>query len=279
MTDPLSPSSAAIALIKRFEGLRLGGAALPDGALHIGYGHVSPAADRAVITEDEAERLLRDDLQSAAQTVRAAVLAPMSQAQFDALVSLCFSIGPARFAACEVVGRLNAGEPIAAAIAFEQFRTDAAGRLLDPLVRRRAAEQALFLQSDREDGAPSPLMRSTLPSNADVLDPPLAERLARILEDNPATAHALGPPSAAMQDDDEAAETPGPVLSRQAAQAEPAGDSKLLAIAAAGALLVALAAFSAASGFRLGLSLFGGPGVLALLIAAYYMFKAPPSRA
>ncbi len=61
-------SNAGIALIKEFEGCRLKAYRCPAGVWTIGYGHTSAAGAPDVnpdstITQDEAEEILRRDLQ------------------------------------------------------------------------------------------------------------------------------------------------------------------------------------------------------------------------
>lgn len=281
MTKPLSPSPAAFALVKRFEGFRAEAAPAPGGGYVFGYGHIGGQPPAELISESEAERLLSEDLDAAAAAVWAVVFAPLSQQQFDALVSLCFSIGVEAFAGSEVVRRLNAGEPIAAAIAFEAFRVGAAGggapQILDALVRRRAAEQALFLTLDAgATAAPSALLRlagapdAAAPTGVD----PLTSRLIEILRANPDTARVLEAPAATALADEEDEEAPP--LRRSASGPGDGGEPRLLGLAIVGALLVAVAAFAAASGFRLGIVLFGAPGLIAVLIAGYYLLKPPP---
>jgi lysozyme len=81
--------------------------------------------------------------------VRQSALTPLNQNQFDALVSFAFNIGVSNFATCDVLRYLNQGQPIAAALAMHAWRRARVnGRVLviDALVRRRAAEAALFLE-------------------------------------------------------------------------------------------------------------------------------------
>ena len=61
-----------------------------------------------------AEAALRADIAPVEATLGDLLLAPVSQPQFDALVSFAFSIGVDAFARSDVLRRFNAGEPIAA---------------------------------------------------------------------------------------------------------------------------------------------------------------------
>ncbi|WP_165843890.1 lysozyme [Phenylobacterium kunshanense] len=166
-------SRAAIELIKRFEGYRRKAAQLPDGRWTIGYGHTLTAREGAEVSEADAEALLVYDLIAVQHAVNESVLAPVSQNQFDALCSFAFNIGLDNFRRSQVLKRLNAGSTVQAACAMELWRkADFEGEriVVDALVRRRAAEKALFLTpaGDAWVPAPSPLLRPVI--DLDALD-------------------------------------------------------------------------------------------------------------
>lgn len=155
-------SATGIDLIKAFEGYRRGAAQLPDGRWTIGYGHSKTARRGAVVSEQDAELLLRFDLIEIAAAVNALTFTPLTQNQFDALASFAFNIGLTDFRRSSVLRRVNEGALLQAACAFEMWRkADFEGEriVVDALVRRRAAEKALFLTPP--DGwvpAPSPVL-------------------------------------------------------------------------------------------------------------------------
>ncbi|MBS0384309.1 MAG: lysozyme, partial [Proteobacteria bacterium] len=122
----------------------------------------------------------------------------LSQAQFDALVSFAFSIGPESFAPSQVLRRLNAGEFDAAACAMDAWRkSDVSGetQVLHALVRRRAAEKAMFLKDMPREAAPSVFVRAKLDHAASVLGAPIEY----------STTPALGSVPVAPQETDVAA--------------------------------------------------------------------------
>ena len=138
-------------LIKAYEGLRLSaqadGAGGPD-AFTVGYGHKTGARPGQSVTEAEASRLLQSDVAPIEEVIRKTVRAPLNQNEHDALVSLIFNIGEANFRRSTVRKKLNEGDRLGAAEAFERWtRAHVDGKLvrLDGLVRRRAAEKSLFL--------------------------------------------------------------------------------------------------------------------------------------
>lgn len=145
----LTASRAALDLIASFEGFRARAAKTPDGRWTLGFGHVATAREGLSVSRAEAEDLLRWDLRPVEDMVRQSALTPLNQNQFDALVSFAFNIGISNFATCDVLRYLNQGQPIAAALAMHAWRRARVnGRVLviDALVRRRAAEAALFLE-------------------------------------------------------------------------------------------------------------------------------------
>lgn len=146
-----SVSPAAIALIKRFEGLRRTATKLDDGRWTIGYGHTRSAREGASVSEADAEALLSYDLMTVQAAVNDWTFTPLTQNQFDALVSFVFNIGVDTFRNSTVLRRVNEGAMLQAACAMELWRTaDFGGEriVVDALVRRRAAEKALFLTPD-----------------------------------------------------------------------------------------------------------------------------------
>ena len=137
-------SSTGLALTRSFEGLRLAAYQDSAGIWTIGYGHTGPEVHHGqCISETEAETLLRSDLASAVQAVRIAVQVDLAQHQFDALVDFCFNTGRGSFAGSSLLRYVNQGNFDSAAMQFGLW-VHAGGKVLEGLVRRRAAEAALF---------------------------------------------------------------------------------------------------------------------------------------
>lgn len=170
MRPRLAVSRSAVELIKAFEGYRPKAAQLDDGRWTIGYGHTLTARAGAEISEKDAEALLLYDLIQAAHAVNEHVYAPLTQNQFDALVSFVFNIGVRAFRGSPTLRRLNEGRPLEAAMAMELWRKadlDGERIVIDALVRRRAAEKALFLQPPGGwTPAPTPLLPPKLDYDA-----------------------------------------------------------------------------------------------------------------
>jgi lysozyme len=90
-------SSDGLNLIKKAEGFSPVIYKCSSGYDTIGYGHrVLPGERFATITKEQAQELLIKDSQVAQDCVNNAVKVPLSQSQFDALVSLVYNIGVMR---------------------------------------------------------------------------------------------------------------------------------------------------------------------------------------
>lgn len=105
------------------------------------------AANRDVIDLSPVQEraLLAHTIRGYAGEVRALVHVPVTQNQFDAMVSLAYNVGTGRkgFAGSTVLRRLNAGDSAGAADAFRRFNKSG-GHVMRGLVNRRNDEVALF---------------------------------------------------------------------------------------------------------------------------------------
>lgn len=148
MKPRLQVSKSAVALIKTFEGYRRSAARLADGRWTIGYGHTQTAREGAEVSESDAEALLIYDLLQVTGAVNDLTFTPLTQNQYDALVSFTCNIGIDAFRESNVLRLINEGALLQAAEAMEAWRKarfDGEEMVVDALIRRRAAEKALFL--------------------------------------------------------------------------------------------------------------------------------------
>lgn len=133
-------------LIKEFEGLKL--KAYPDPATGgdpwtIGYGHTGPEVKPGLlITMDKAEEYLSQDLSRFEKAV-AKLAHKATDNQFAALVSLAYNVGEGNLAKSTLLRRHNAGDYASAKSEFARWNR-AAGKVMNGLTRRRAAEAALY---------------------------------------------------------------------------------------------------------------------------------------
>lgn len=133
--------------IKEFESLEL--EAYPDPGTGgkpwtIGWGHTKGVKQGDRITQQQAEQFISEDLAVFELTVNTAIKRPMTQNQFDAMVALAFNIGDANFAQSTLVKKFNAGDVQGTADEFPKWR-NSAGKVMQGLVKRRAAEREIFL--------------------------------------------------------------------------------------------------------------------------------------
>ncbi len=149
-------SAAGRKAIAAHEGVRLKAYADPATGGEpwtIGVGHTSAAGPPKVtkgmtITAAECDEILSRDLATFERAVLKVVTAPLSQNQFDALVSLAFNIGASNLSKSTLIKKLNARDYRGAADQFTVWNK-AAGKVMNGLVKRRADERALFLKADR----------------------------------------------------------------------------------------------------------------------------------
>lgn len=139
-------NAAGIALIKKFEGVRLKAYKCPAGVWTIGFGHTGPDVYAGLeINERVAEQLLIGDLLKFEHGVEELLDGvPASFNQFSAMVSLAYNIGLGAFAKSSVLRHHRQGNLPIAAEAFLLWNK-AGGAVLPGLTRRRMAERGLYL--------------------------------------------------------------------------------------------------------------------------------------
>lgn len=102
-------SQTGLDLIKQHESFSPTVYICPAGEPTIGYGHVVlPHESFTRINEQDAEEILRKDVAIAERCVNNAVKVPITQEQFDALVSFVFNVGCAAFLKSTMLRKLNA---------------------------------------------------------------------------------------------------------------------------------------------------------------------------
>lgn len=141
-------SHKGIELVKRFEGFISKAYLCPAGYLTAGYGHRSNVTKDTVMTEEEAENLLKQDLKTFEQGLCKMLNAEelnVTQNQFDALISFAFNIGLSALAGSTLWRLFTHGDIQGAANEFTKW-IYAGGKPLEGLKRRRQAERELFLE-------------------------------------------------------------------------------------------------------------------------------------
>jgi len=146
---------AGIDLIEQWEGLE--NDAYPDPATGgepytIGIGHTSVAGPPEVylgqyITDEEAHEIFRRDVVQYEDTVNRCCPGPTSQHQFNAMVSLCYNIGPGNFDGSSVDKYHNDQNYPQAAESFLLWNK-ANGQVMQGLINRRESEKAHYETPD-----------------------------------------------------------------------------------------------------------------------------------
>jgi lysozyme len=135
----------AIEVLKKFEGLSLKAYRDSVNVLTIGYGHTGmDVLDGLNISQEQAEELLKKDLDRFEKGVSNLVLVPLTSNQFSALVVFSYNVGLGNFQNSTLLKKLNAKDFIGASAEFSRWNK-AGGRVLNGLTTRREAERQLFL--------------------------------------------------------------------------------------------------------------------------------------
>lgn len=148
-------SQRGLALLYEFEGKHK---KLPDGryksyrcpanvpTIYCGLTH--GVKDGMIVTEAEGEAMLRKELVRYEDAVERLVTVEMSQARFDSITLFVFNVGIGAFEKSTLLRLLNQGKDEAAALQFHRW-VNGGGKKLPGLVRRRAVEAALFMETDK----------------------------------------------------------------------------------------------------------------------------------
>lgn len=140
-------SKKGLDLIEMFESFQANPYTCPAGKLTIGYGHVIRDGEKFTsISIHKAEEILAVDCKIAEHAVNF-VADHLNQNQYDAVCAFVFNVGNRAFLDSTMRKKIAAGDIAGAANEFDKW-VHAGGKVLKGLVRRRAAEKALFLSND-----------------------------------------------------------------------------------------------------------------------------------
>jgi len=162
-------STAGLALIKSFEGCRLTAyKPVPTETYWtIGWGHYGPDVTQGMtITQAQADAMFLNDLVRYEKPVNDLSL-QLNQNQFDALVSFCYNCGAGN------LRKLCLGRTIEQIAASLPDYNKSSGTVLAGLVRRRAAELALFNKDEEamkpEDKAAFEALQATVKQQGETI--------------------------------------------------------------------------------------------------------------
>ena len=151
----MNPSPACSALVQQFEGCAK---KRPDGTIEaypdpgsggdpwtIGWGSTGPDIKKGTVwTQKQCDDRFSEHLGEFARKVEGLLGgAPTTQAQFDAMVSFAYNVGPGNLASSTLLKKHKAKDYAGAAAEFAKWNK-AAGKVMTGLTRRRAAESALY---------------------------------------------------------------------------------------------------------------------------------------
>ena len=146
----MKTSDKGLQLIKQFEGFRARPYLCPAGVPTIGYGATYYPDGKKVtmrdkpVSEADATAMLRSMLVQYENGVERYVQVPITQGQFDALVSFAYNLGLAALKGSTLLRLVNERNFVGAAAQFSRWNK-ASGKVLPGLTRRREAERKLFV--------------------------------------------------------------------------------------------------------------------------------------
>ena len=155
-------------LLKKFEGCKLKAYRCPANVCTIGYGHTSAAGapqvvDGMIITQADAEDILKRDIVKYEIAVMDLVKVQLTQNQFDVLVDFAYNAGVGNLKSSTMLKKVNAGDLDAVPAELMKW-TKGGGKVLPGLVRRRqaasawwSADQHVEEQEQRTDPDPVPV--------------------------------------------------------------------------------------------------------------------------
>jgi lysozyme len=143
----METSKEGMKILELREGIRLKAYKDSVGILTIGVGHTSMAGKPMVvpgmvITQDQCDEIFARDIKPVETTVNNLVKVPLTQNQFDALVSFVFNIGGGAFSKSTLLRKLNEKDYAGAADQFLVWVKQ------PELTGRRKNERAQFLKKD-----------------------------------------------------------------------------------------------------------------------------------
>lgn len=134
-------------LIKKFEGCELTAYKCAAGVPTIGYGHIKGVSMGDTITQEEADEMFNHEMKEYETYVNTAVTVPLSQNQFDAIVSWVFNLGNGNLKASTMLKVINSGDHAGVPAQIKRWNK-AGGKVLEGLIRRREAEALLYEGKD-----------------------------------------------------------------------------------------------------------------------------------
>jgi lysozyme len=149
LCPPCAMSQQGIEKLEEREGFRADVYTDPTGNKTVGYGHKVLAGEQfdKPMTKEEAEELLKSDVQKTVQPSLDKIKGDLTQNQVDAVGSLVFNIGGTKFAHSTLLKNLNSGNMKGASgefVKWDKGKVNGKVVSLKGLASQRASEQAQF---------------------------------------------------------------------------------------------------------------------------------------
>jgi len=133
----------ACKFIAKWEGCRLVAYADIVGKMTIGYGRTTNVNEGDVISQEQADNWLREEVETFMRGVRSVITRPMTANQAAAFCSLAYNVGLAAFRGSTAARKFNDGDLLGAKQGILLYNR-AGGKIVQGLINRRNAEVALF---------------------------------------------------------------------------------------------------------------------------------------
>lgn len=140
-------SEKGLQLLKHYEGCELNAYRCSAGVLTIGYGHTKGVTEDMVITQEEADQMLQDEMPEYEGYINDMVTVELNQDQFDALVCWVYNLGSGNLASSTLLKVLNEGDYEAVPEQMKRWNK-AGGKVLNGLTKRRDSEAKLFCSEE-----------------------------------------------------------------------------------------------------------------------------------
>ena len=140
----MKTSKDGLDFIQDVEGCKLFAYLDTGGVWTIGVGHTGPEVVKGLsCTLEQVTKWLAEDVREAEDAINRLVKVPLTQNQFDALVSFVFNVGVNAFKGSTMLQKLNGKDYVGASNQFPRWNKDN-GRVITGLTKRRLLEQSVF---------------------------------------------------------------------------------------------------------------------------------------
>lgn len=135
-------------LMHHYENCKLEAYLCPAGVWTIGWGSTGSHVYKGLtITQEEADQLFIEDCKRFVESVNSSVKVPLTQYEFDALVTFAYNVGCGNFESSTLLKKLNIGNYQGASDEFLRWNKSK-GRVLKGLTYRRQSERHYFLTGE-----------------------------------------------------------------------------------------------------------------------------------